>query len=52
MSLSVNVPGGADSGKKVALKPPHPDWACSKGHENKGRWTRCLVPGCNERRPR
>ena len=45
--------GAADSGTKMmpaGTRDPKPDWKCSEGHENRGRWTRCLTPGCNERR--
>lgn len=54
MSLRVNVPGAADSGRKfrpASAADPRPDWRCSQGHENRGRWLRCLTAGCNERRP-
>jgi hypothetical protein len=53
--LRANIPGAANSGTKMlpaGARDPKPDWQCSEGHENRGRWTRCLTPGCNERRDR
>jgi hypothetical protein len=53
--LRANITGAADSGTKMlpaGARDPKPDWRCSEGHENHGRWTRCLTPGCNERRDR
>lgn len=52
--LRANVPGAADSGRKMlpaGTRDPKPSWRCSEGHDNKGWWTRCLTPRCNERRP-
>lgn len=43
--------GPANSGIKLPLKEKHQPWTCSEGHDNKGNWTRCLTPGCNEKRP-
>lgn len=55
MTLRVNVPGAADSGRKfrtAQTSEPKLDWRCPNGHECKGFWTRCLTMSCNEKRPR
>lgn len=48
--LAVKVPGGANSGCKQPKQPPHAEWTCRNGHDNKGTWTRCLTTGCNVKR--
>lgn len=54
MTIAIRVQGAANSGHRFATskqQSPKSDWRCTEGHENKGRWTRCLTPGCNEKRP-
>jgi hypothetical protein len=48
--LQVNG-GPAESGIKRPLQEPRGDWTCTAGHVNRGYCVRCLVAGCNERRP-
>jgi hypothetical protein len=55
MSLRINVPGAADSGRnfrpeQVTLRKPN--WLCPECRGmNKGAWLRCLTKGCNAKRP-
>jgi hypothetical protein len=51
----IRINGGpARSGIKFTpgrLQERKSDWTCPRcGHENKGYWTNCFGPGCNERR--
>lgn len=52
MALAIRVTGGTGAGCKPAVTEIPADWSCSLGHQNKGRWQRCLTSGCNEKRPK
>jgi len=49
--LTVRAKGGTNAGRRKVRHEPRPAWTCRCGHENRGYHARCMVAGCNLKRP-